>query len=326
MKLKSYPTRVALWTSLILVSIVAMSSQNGFCFWTQRNPQHQQITELIQWPSGNELFIQYSRQMGRGSEKPDEKKDWLFAHGNERKRAGESFNGAVRAYQHYKDGVNREYQLKSAFECLSSAYHYCEDMGDFSEGNERLRNIVTLQLTKINKNSPLTRATIKQVKGEIEPPNETMIYNYLQMIKGAKGEIQDWEGDKVRGKLLEIVACLEQLNTCFLDKVGTKPIVLDPSVAGVWKFTCCNGKYFGEFDLRQQGNKITGKFRDHKNNTQGTLEGQVSGSEVKFKRVWGSYRQDYRLHLDGSSRNMNGTFTGDRDTSVGVDFKAVKVK
>lgn len=318
MKIKSYPERVAFRALLIVMSIITTVIQNGFCFWTQRDPQHQHITGLIQWPSDNELFIQYAKQMGKGSEKPDEGKDWLFGHGNERERAGDSFNAAVRAYKHYKEGVNREYQLKSVFECLSSAYHYCEDMGDFSEGNEGLRKTVTLQLLNIDRTSALTRAKIKQAKGNIGL-NETSIYDYLRKIK-VKERIQDWEGDKVRDKLLEIVACLEQLNTCFLHKVGT-----ESGVAGVWKFTCCNDKYFGYFELRQQGNKITGKFSDHKNNTQGTLEGQISGSEVRFKRVWGTNKQDYRLHLDSSFRNMNGTFTGDRDSSVGTEFRAVKV-
>jgi hypothetical protein len=218
-KLKHQPTQVTLGMLFIMIVFISASTRMGFAFWTVRHPQHHQITELVQWPGHNDLFLKYSGNMGTWSEEPDKHKDWLFGHGDERSRARNSFKAAIRHYQRYRNDKTKSKELQVAARCLAHAYHYFEDMGDFSEGNERLRNTVTAQLTSLDKRSPLRRAQIESMKRNIQPDLES-IFRALNNLK--RRNISDQEGDKVRDALLEIVACLEQANKCALAGQGVK--------------------------------------------------------------------------------------------------------
>jgi hypothetical protein len=99
-------------------------------------------------------------------------------------------------------------------------------------------------------------------------------------------------------------------------------------VTGLWSFACCDGKYSGTIALVQSGSVLTGNFMDTSNNTTGVITGTVIGSNVLFTRRFGdasSARQDYVLTLSADGKVLTGTFSGDRDTSVGVDMRMVRI-
>lgn len=124
---------------LIIVGFMSMPNHDSFAFWSGRNPQHRRITELLLWPN-HELFNKHSTQMGVWAEESDKGRDWLFAHGDEETRAKNSYEAAIRHYQSYLSNPTNSKELEVAAQCLAHAYHYFEDIGDFSQGNESMRN------------------------------------------------------------------------------------------------------------------------------------------------------------------------------------------
>ena len=110
----------------------------------------------------------------------------------------------------------------------------------------------------------------------------------------------------------------------------SEPIVLNTDkasvvdVSGIWTWTCCNDAYRGKMSLIQEGTVISGKFYETSNGTEGIVQGEVNGTHLTFTRKWGSNTQFYELNFDASKNILNGTFRGNRDTSVGVEFSATR--
>ncbi len=126
---------------------------------------------------------------------------------------------------------------------------------------------------------------------------------------------------------LEIVA--KRVGSKSTPPTGSNPTSVTKTgsdVSGVWAFVCCGGRYNGKLTLIQDGNVISGYFGDTNNGTTGDIAGQINGSAVNFRRSYSRGVQDYTLTLnsDGKTLTLTGSFTGDRDTSVGTDVKATK--
>jgi hypothetical protein len=98
----------------------------------------------------------------------------------------------------------------------------------------------------------------------------------------------------------------------------------DQGVSGVWNFECCEKHYTGKLTLIQNSNKISGYFGDTSNGTTGEIDGEINGATLTFKRRWSAQTQDYNLTLSPDGNTLTGSFTGDRDTSVGTDVKATR--
>jgi hypothetical protein len=91
------------------------------------------------------------------------------------------------------------------------------------------------------------------------------------------------------------------------------------SLTGRWKVVSGSGKYKGVFVLQQNGSRLTGSVMDTNNSSVGALEGSVEGLKVRLVRRWPGGSQTYDLTLDAALNQMNGTFDGTRDMSVGND-------
>lgn len=98
------------------------------------------------------------------------------------------------------------------------------------------------------------------------------------------------------------------------------------SIEGTWSFRCCQNKYWGEFKLFQDGNKISGKFISSSNSTLGDINGTIQDNRVEFTRTWENKSQFYILNLSPNGQVLEGTFRGDQDpdTSIGVEFRATR--
>lgn len=89
------------------------------------------------------------------------------------------------------------------------------------------------------------------------------------------------------------------------------------NIAGTWKFVCCSGKYWGEAELTQEGNKIQGQWYDMANKSGGAIAGSINGNRVLFTRANGA--QDYNVTLSADGNTMLGFFVGSHDGSVGTE-------
>lgn len=89
------------------------------------------------------------------------------------------------------------------------------------------------------------------------------------------------------------------------------------NITGTWKFVCCSGKYWGEAELTQEGNKIQGQWYDMANKSGGVIAGSINGSRVLFSRANGA--QDYNVTLSADGNTMEGFFVGSHDGSVGTE-------
>ncbi len=89
------------------------------------------------------------------------------------------------------------------------------------------------------------------------------------------------------------------------------------NITGTWKFVCCSGKYWGEAELAQEGNKIQGQWYDLANKSGGAISGSINGDRVLFSRANGA--QDYNVTLSADGNTMQGFFVGNHDGSVGTE-------
>lgn len=89
------------------------------------------------------------------------------------------------------------------------------------------------------------------------------------------------------------------------------------NITGTWKFVCCSGKYWGETELTQEGNKIQGQWFDMANKSGGAISGSINGNRVLFSRANGA--QDYNVTLSADGKTMKGFFVGNHDGSVGTE-------
>ncbi|MEI9887856.1 MAG: hypothetical protein WDN08_15410 [Rhizomicrobium sp.] len=89
-----------------------------------------------------------------------------------------------------------------------------------------------------------------------------------------------------------------------------------PSLAGAndtWKFDCCDDKYHTTVTLSFEAGHVEGSFEDGS-----AVSGTYKGDDVRFHRTMGGGGQDYHMTLSADGRTMEGSFTGTRDTTVGV--------
>lgn len=96
------------------------------------------------------------------------------------------------------------------------------------------------------------------------------------------------------------------------------------NVTGTWDFKCCGGNYKGKLNLQQDGDQISGSFGETTNSTTGEIKGQIKGRSLTFTRTWGSSKQEYNLTLSEDGKTLTGSFSGDKDTRYGTDFKATR--
>jgi hypothetical protein len=103
-------------------------------------------------------------------------KDWLFAHGDEESRAMCSFKAAVRHYENYLNDPTKSKELEVAAQCLVHAYHYFENMGDFTEGDKskraRLGGVLVYVRASRNSNYSQFRNNIDKKKLYIQNPRD----------------------------------------------------------------------------------------------------------------------------------------------------------
>ena len=218
--------KAMLFALFTLSYFMPMPHHQALAFWTYHEPgnhaQHLWLTTLARWPQNDPLFKTHWRQMGAWSEFPDGSKDPLVAHGialfdkmDEKGRARVSFNAAVRHYGNYLQNPQNTEELKTAAECLAHAYHYFEDVGDFTQ-DPKARVAVSSELDILHK--ARTNQTDKYFE-EIEKrrqmvnPDIDSIIRMLELVRKQRtyGSFQN--------NLLHIIACLEQVNVCFLAQV-----------------------------------------------------------------------------------------------------------
>lgn len=92
------------------------------------------------------------------------------------------------------------------------------------------------------------------------------------------------------------------------------------NVTGDWSLVCCSQKYRATVSLIQNGTKISGSFSDGSQ-----IEGEIIGNRLTFRRRFSAGTQDYVLELGTDGKTLTGTFSGDRDTAVGVDTTLTKI-
>lgn len=206
-----------LWLFCMISAITGSQIRDSYAFWTYSkpgdDPQHMRITQLVRYPH-DELFLRFWRMMARWSEEPDAGKDSLFGHGDELFRGNQSLDAAVDHYRMYLKDHSRLQELEIAAQCLAHAFHYYEDMADFSEGNVPLRRAVARELTYLSDNYQWTRDQIDNKKRDIQA-NRDSIISVLRQIKGQR--ISDRNSERIRDSLVTIIASLEQMDMFFLN-------------------------------------------------------------------------------------------------------------
>ena len=218
-ELRKHITRMLSCIVWIMIGFISMSSPEAFAFWTNAHPQHQGITMLIRWDNMNNWFLDInSTEMGEWSEEPDEGKDWLFAHGDEKERAIKSFNAAITHFRKYINGNVGEFELAGG--CLGHAYHYFEDLGDFSEGSENTRNVVNTALDKLSAD-PKFVGRIEAAKKKIKKTDLDSIFEELSKLKSLKDKFKKKVSERqVEEAIIKLVACLELVNRQFMVWAG----------------------------------------------------------------------------------------------------------
>ncbi len=102
------------------------------------------------------------------------------------------------------------------------------------------------------------------------------------------------------------------INDFFLS--STIPIVLAQdtqiSLEGTWNWYCCQGNFWGELEIYQNGNIITGSFRDHRNGTGGNINGIIESKKIQMTRNWENNSQLLILKLSQNGEILKGTIKG----------------
>ncbi len=319
-KFKTRSVVILCCLSGIIAGVSCIAIQNSYAFWTYNkpgdHPQHMRITQLVRYPQ-NQMFSKYWRNMGKWSEEPDAGKDSLFGHGNEEFRGKQSLDAALDHYRKYLKNPERSGEVEIAAQCLAHAYHYFEDVGDFSEGKIPLRKSVSAELNYLHKNYDWTRTQIDAKKRDIQP-NRNEIIGVLKQLKRQK--ISNQNSDQIRDALLLIVASLEQMNVFFLEAVNQQrqPQPSPPQVSpiqrawqGSWTLVSkhTGGKFKGSsvssyltvsFNQNNQVKVTFGKYTASvKSITQQTLVYEVTSGGNKITTT---------LHRVG--RGIKGNFQG----------------
>lgn len=214
---------VIVCTLFVLTGYMSMPDREAYAFWTALKPggqaQHEQITSLIRWPGNDLLFDTYRDKLGKWSEDPDRGKDPVVGHGialfdkmNEESRGRLSFSKAVEHYQNYLKNPRKTEELEIAAQCLAHSYHYLADVGDYTEGREGFREETSKVLNDKRFLNDAGRL-IDTNKNSI-PPDLDKIIGRLKLIKMCTSDTLF-----IRNGIAVIVACLEQVNVCFLTQV-----------------------------------------------------------------------------------------------------------
>lgn len=209
--------------------------------------QHALITSLVRFPKRNQLFVQYHLKLAAWSEESDTGKDFLTAHGakimgigrNEEDRARDSFTAAVKHHNKYMANPaansvsgcgprhrTAENDLEAAAQCLANAYHYFEDIADFSGDNHKGVTEALKILHQMRINDPRGFTIELEIRKQNISHDYDKIIAYLKSIEGRRSR------DQIQENLLDIVACLELINVCFLAKVQS-PDSFGPAGTGI---------------------------------------------------------------------------------------------
>lgn len=224
----------------LMISLVSIPTHKAYAFWSQvkdgKDPQHLHITELVRFPN-EKLFLNNRDSLCELSDSSaDKRKNFITAHGfgffgmNERGRALNSFNWAIDHYKKYLKTPG-EHELILTVQCLGAAYHYFEDVGDFSKGDLKVRELVTKELLLLKGDKRKFYQEVEAKKRTI-PLNIDSIVQKLEEINGGifkkPGRVQPTLNTRpepinreafVPNGLVSIVACLEQINVVFLRQV-----------------------------------------------------------------------------------------------------------
>ncbi len=96
------------------------------------------------------------------------------------------------------------------------------------------------------------------------------------------------------------------------------------SIQGNWEWVCCQGQYWGNLEISQNTNIITGQFKDTSNGTGGNIKGKIKGNRVEFIRTWDNNKKQYfTLFLSDDGQVLEGTFEG-FPGGFGSKFKAIR--
>jgi len=310
----------------VMAGFISMPEHQTFAFWTYNRvgeqAQHWRITSLIRWPKNDPLFDKYRQNMGQWSEFPDRGKDPIVGHGiaifdqlDEKGRAKLSFNKAIEHYRKYLANPGNSKELEVAAQCLAHAYHYFEDIADFSEGNTGIRNEVTVAIEKLHqsivKGLPYLNDQVGKRRQAINPDIDTIIRK-LESIKRQRNK------DLIYENLLSIVACLEQVNVSFLSQVRTSDLSGQTSdLSGQWRrqdghvvrFSGSGSNYTGtivvltdhlkscRFSVGEQTFKLTRTKAD-------TYEGQIKWRSPDGNAWW----ESVQLIVKGNAMTGGGSW------------------
>lgn len=260
LKFNNVSAKVFLYTIIVMVGFVSIPPHKAFAFWNfldkeGKYPQHQRITDLIRWPNKHDLFQIYGRRdqagketdynknneyasfgnysyLGVFSEQPDAGKsatghDNIFNGMDEKKRALRCYKHAIEHYDNYLRmnvrGAARDRELRLAAQELGHAYHYFEDIGDFTDKGggptKRFRTALNGRLTffhyQIERNYSDYQRYVEEVKRSLITPSLTLksIVQALEHSRtGAHIEMN------LQHSLLRLIAYLELINDRFLAK------------------------------------------------------------------------------------------------------------
>jgi hypothetical protein len=101
------------------------------------------------------------------------------------------------------------------------------------------------------------------------------------------------------------------------------------SMAGTWRWRCCDGRWIGGLVLAQEGSVVRGVFVVDTDPTDagGTaqyVEGQTDGRRLTFTRRWLNqgrlFSQDYTLEVDPGGESAAGTFVENHAPGPPIEF------
>jgi hypothetical protein len=226
-KFNKFAMKTILCILFTLSYLMPMPHHLALAFWTFNKPgdepQHWRITSLVRWPKNDPLFDTYWQKMGEWSEFPDRGKDPIVGHGialfdkmDEKERAKLSFTKAVEHYSNYLRNRQNTKELEIAAQCLAHAYHYFEDVADFSQGDNESRVRVSSDLKTLHnyrvKELDKYNELIEKRRIIVNPDIDSII----KMLEGIRKQKNH---NYIHSNLLQIVACLEQVNIYFLTQV-----------------------------------------------------------------------------------------------------------
>ena len=163
------------------------------------------------------------------------------------------------------------------------------------------------------------------IKGTYFPTTER--FSGRRICDYGKGRVEEpMNGHKIKGQ--DALQITVPFSVVVARKGAKTPTTVETpttlNVTARWDFECCDKRYKGKLSLVQDGDKVTGNFGETTNGTTGEIKGQINGKSLTFTRRWDGKVQEYTLTVSDDGKTLTGTFTGDRDTSVGTDVKATR--